>query len=305
VETSADSRDYERYESLRQEIWGFPEDNLPGSRNLLCENFLHDGGALFVGVFSERPDGVLTSSAEQFIGFSYGFVGVKDKQIAFRSPQNLRFYSQYTAVKGEFRNFGLGLAIKEFQKQQVLDLLGVSTITCTYDPLTGVNAWRNIHYFSMEVDEYRISTYGEFGGLLNRLDIPSDRFFLNWDLKAEKMRGILGRRPAPPAKQSVLVVESRKVQGKGGSLELEIVAGGDLEKEEETLFVRIPLDFCRMLRETDVGDRTVRDIPLRWRLETRALFQSAFKRGYKVVDFFQTEDKPPKNFYVLRRSEQR
>lgn len=303
METSADSRDYERYESLRQEIWGFPEDNLPGSRNLMCENYLHDGGALFIGVFSERPDGVLTASPGQFMGFSYGFVGVKNKEIAFKSPQNLRFYSQYTAVKGEFRNFGLGLAIKEFQRLQVLDRLGISTITCTYDPLTGVNAWRNIHYFGMEVEEYRISTYGEFGGLLNRLDIPSDRFFLSWDLKAEKGPGISGGRPSPPENQCVLSVESSQIQGKTGPLELEILVGGDLAKDEEILFVRIPLDFYRMLRETDIEDRTVRGIPLRWRLETRALFQSAFQRGYKVVDFFQTDDKPPKNYYVLRRCE--
>jgi predicted GNAT superfamily acetyltransferase len=302
VETSADSRDYERYESLRQEIWGFPEDNLPGSRNLMCENFLHDGGALFIGVFSESPNGILAATPEEFVGFSYGFVGVKDKKIAFKSPQNLRFYSQYAAVKAEFRNCGLGVAIKEFQKQQVLELLGISTITCTYDPLTGVNAWRNIHYFGMEVEEYRISTYGEFGGLLNRLDIPSDRFFLSWDLRAAQARGISSRRSPPPERQSVLPVECRQVQGRTGSLVLEIAGAADLDKDAEILFVRIPLDFYQMLTETDVEDRAVREIPLRWRLETRAFFESAFKRGYEVMDFYQTDDRPPKNFYVLRRS---
>jgi predicted GNAT superfamily acetyltransferase len=302
VETSTDSRDYEKYESLRQEIWGFPEDNLPGSRNLMCENFLHDGGALFIGVFSESPNGVLAATPECFVGFSYGFVGVKDKRIAFRSPKNLCFYSQYTAVKAELQSCGLGVAIKEFQKQQVLNLLGISTITCTYDPLTGVNAWRNIHYFGMEVEEYRISTYGEFGGLLNRLDVPSDRFFLSWDLRAEKMRGISSRHSPPPERQSVLPVECRQIQGRNGSLMLEVVDAADLDKDEETLFVRIPLDFYQMLRETDVEDRAVREIPLRWRLETRAFFESAFKRRYEVMDFYQTDDKPPKNFYVLRRS---
>ncbi len=303
VEISADSRDYEKYEILRQDIWGFPEDNLPGSRNLMCENFLHDGGALFIGVFSESPDGVLTATPERFMGFSYGFVGVKDKTVAFKSPLNLRFYSQYTAVKEEFRNYGLGVAIKEFQKEKVLNLLGISSITCTYDPLTGINAWRNIHHFGMEVEEYRVSTYGEYGGLLNRLDIPSDRFFMSWDLRAEKTPGIPRPLSPPPAEQCVLAVEEKPVQGRNGSVALEVITSADLDKNKETLFVRIPLDFYRMLRETDVEDRAVREIPLRWRLETRSIFQSAFKRGYRIMDFFQTDDKPPKNYYVLRRSE--
>lgn len=303
VETSPDSGDYAKYEAMRNEIWGFPEDNLPGTRNLMCENFLYDGSALFIAVYSEQPDGKLDQDPEHFVGFAYGFVGVKDKDIAFRRPENLQFYSQYTGLKEEFRDYGLGVAIKEFQGEKVADVFGIYTITCTYDPLTGVNAWRNVHHFGMEVMEYRVSTYGEYGGLLNRLDVPSDRFFMSWDL-LKKIR-----RPAKhddyllSEERLVIKAEENTVSGKKGSIKLEVVTNVDLKKEEEPLFVQIPRDFYLMLKETDVEEAEVRRIPLDWRLETRQAFQAYLRRGYQVIDFFQTKDEAKRNFYVLRRRE--
>ncbi len=304
VETSDDARDYAKYEALREEVWGFPEDNLPGTRNLMCENFLHDGSALFIGVYSEKAAGVPEADPEHFIGFSYGFVGIKDKNIGFRRADNHQFYSQYTAVKEEFRRFGLGVLIKEFQREKVLSVLGISTITCTYDPLTGVNAWRNVHYFGMEVVEYRVSTYGEYGGLLNRLDIPSDRFFMSWDLT--KKAGVKECDAAALIEEKccLVQVEEKTVRGRSGALKLECVVGVGLDKidkESEVLFVRIPRDFYLMLRETDVEDGAVRRIPLDWRLQTRHIFQELFQNGYRVVDFLGAAGESRANYYVLRK----
>jgi predicted GNAT superfamily acetyltransferase len=302
LESSAQSRDYDKYEKLRNEIWGFPEDNLPGSRNMMCENFLHDGGSLFIGVYALGAEGGALADDLPFVAFSYGFVGVKDKEIAFKKIENLRFYSQYTGIRHEFRGFGLGAAIKEFQRNKVRDLFGIDTITCTFDPLTGVNAWRNVHHFGMEVEDYRVSTYGEYGGLLNRLDVPSDRFFMTWDLS----------RPAAPGEspwasaftESLGVVRCREeiVAGRFGPVELEILAGVELEPKAEILFVRIPRDFYAMLRETDVGLPDVREIPVRWRTATRELFLALFAGGYAVADFFSTPGPRSENYYVLRRT---
>ncbi len=304
IETSADARDYAKYEALREEIWAFPEDHLPGTRNLMCENFLHDGSALFIGVYCEKQDGELSAEPSQFIAFSYGFVGLKDKRLGFRSADNLQFYSQYTGVKEKFRHYGLGVLIKEFQGEIVRDLFGISTITCTYDPLTGVNAWRNVHHFGMEVVEYRVATYGEYGGLLNRLDIPSDRFFMAWDLARKNVRRDFDPAAELVESRCLIQVEEERVEGISGPTELEVARGIDLkklEREEEFLFVRIPRDFYQMLRETDVENQAVRRIPLAWRLQTREVFQALFKRGYRVVDFFRTGRRPPENFYALQK----
>jgi predicted GNAT superfamily acetyltransferase len=154
----------------------------------------------------------------------------------------------------------------------------------------------------MDVLEYRVSTYGEYGGLLNRLDVPSDRFFMSWDLFRDVRSGSTGGDSALLSGKMVISAEERLVEGSGGPVRLEAVSGTNLEADEEFLFVRIPRNFYVMLRETDVEELAVRRIPLKWRLETRTVFTALLNRGYRVVDFIRTTDVPGRNFYVLRRS---
>lgn len=302
VETSEDPKDYAKYEELRLEIWGEPRDTLPGTRNMWCENFIHEGSSLFIGVYAEDKEGRFKLDKEHLVGFSYGFVGVKDKDIAFRAPDNLQFYSQYTAVRPDFQSFGLGVLIKEFQKEKLTSLFGIYAATCTYDPLTGVNAYRNIHRLGMDVVDYRVAHYGEFGGLLNRADIPCDRFFLSWDLRKEVERPVYDLGALVDAECSVIHVEAEEIKGRSGKVRLEVVKKVDLKLNREFLLVEIPFDFYLMLRETDVGLDRIRRIPLEWRMATRQAFLSLFNRGYKVVDFrhFSQEDRQ-RDFYVLRR----
>ena len=54
------------------------------------------------------------------------------------------------------------------------------------------------------------------------------------------------RRPSRPA--------TRRVAGRGGALDLEVVEGTDPDVAGDPLLVRVPLDFYRMLQETDVAD---------------------------------------------------
>jgi len=183
VETSEEPGDYRKYEDLLEEIWRFAEDHMSSARNMMCENVWHEGASLFIGAFAESPGGGFAVDASGLVGFCYGFVGVADKEIGFRDVANLRFYSQFAGVRQPFQSYGLGILIKEFQRETVLGLMGVSTIICTYDPLTGVNANRNVRHFGMEVLEYRVDKYGEYGGLLNRADVPTDRFLMSWDLR--------------------------------------------------------------------------------------------------------------------------
>lgn len=299
VENSDRAEDYAKYEELREEIWGFPEDHLPGTRNLMCENFLHDGGALFLGVFDEAEGGEFKEDLQHLAGFSYGFVGVKDKEVAFKRLDNLRFYSQYTGVREEYQGYGLGVLIKEFQREKVLDLFGIGEITCTYDPLTGVNAMRNIHHFGMEVEEYKVATYGEYGGLLNREDVPSDRFFMSWDLREKARQPDYDLNALLSPNNVVVDVEEVVIRGKSGTLSLEVVKSIRPDLKEDFLLVRIPRDFYVMLGETDVADPEVRRIPLDWRLKTRDVFLSLLGRGYRVFDFRLAGEEAIKNSYYV------
>jgi predicted GNAT superfamily acetyltransferase len=301
VETSKAAEDYGKYEALRNDIWGFPEDSLPGSRNMMCENFLYDGSSLFLAAYAADPSGSFVEDRAHLVGFSYGFVGVRDKTVCFRSLDNLWFYSQYTGVLPAFYGYGLGLSLKEFQKEVLVGVFGVTIVTCTFDPLTGVNAARNIRHFGMDVLEYRAATYGEYGGHLNRLDVPTDRFFIIWDLKKPRSRPDVRLDDLLGSRHEVVQVEPRLVPGRSGFIDLEIVRGLRLELDSEFLLVRIPRDFYLLLWETDVNDQALRGIPLEWRMRTREAFQILFGRGYRIIDFRTVPGPPPANYYVLSR----
>jgi len=301
VETSDRAEDYAKYEALRIAVWGFPDDRLPGYRNMMCENFLFDGSSLFLAAYAEDPSGRIVEDQDHLAGFSYGFVGIRDKTAGYRSPENLWFYSQYTGVLPAFHGHNIGVSLKEFQKEILVDVFGVTTVTCTFDPLTGVNAARNIHHFGMEVLEYRAATYGEYGGFLNRLDVPTDRFFMIWDLMKAARRPRRNWARLLGARREVLDVERWLVQGRSGPLGFETVRASRLGLDGRCLLVRIPSDFYLMLRETDVEDPSVRRIPLEWRMRTREAFQTLLGRGYRIVDFGTVPGLPPANYYLCAR----
>ncbi|MEW5901202.1 MAG: hypothetical protein AB1715_07055, partial [Acidobacteriota bacterium] len=164
-----------------------------------------------------------------------------------------------------------------------------------------VNAWRNIHHFGMAVREYKVATYGEYGGLLNRVDVPSDRFFMSWDLRKKPRRETPAWQTVLSAARPVTRVDAIRLKGRSGFLELEKITGVNLRKEDDILFVQIPLDFYLMLRETDVEDPDIRRIPLDWRMETRRAFRHYLAKGYTVIDFFRAQDTPKRNFYALQK----
>lgn len=305
VETSSRPADYLMYERVRNEIWEFAEDALPGSRNMMSENYFHDGSSLFIGVFAGDGRGGFPVEESGLAGFSYGFVGVRDRDVGFRNPANLWFYSQYAGVRPGFERRGLGLPLKEFQKRVLLEAFGIGAVVCTYDPLTGVNARRNIHRLGMDVLEYREDTYGAFGGRLNRADLPSDRFFAYWDLRREAPRPSFALEPLLDSGADVINAFEAEVAGRSGPRRLEVWDGLTLDPAADPCLVRIPADFYEMLRETDTEDERVRRIPLDWRLGTRTAFRTLFQRGYRVVDFLSAAGQPRRNYYVLSKDDPR
>jgi len=304
AETSHNPDAYEKYEEMRNLIWGEPRDNLAGTRNLASENYFNDGSSLFFGAYVEDDKGHFVRDKNHLAGFSYGFFGAMDKQIGYREPGNLHFYTQYTAVADEYLSFGLGAAIKQFQKDIIIGVFGINFITCTFDPLTGVNAYRNIHRFGMDVVEYREACYKDFSGYLNRLDIPADRFFVSWDLKKKKQ--ILEYDVFSLLDSGAVVIRSdvKKIDGKNGPFLGEVVKDIDTDPDKNIVLVEIPFDFYAMLRETDVVDPSVRRIPLDWRENTRIIFQTLFKAQYKVIDFRTIrKDNRQRDFYVLAKKD--
>jgi predicted GNAT superfamily acetyltransferase len=302
VETSFRFDDYLKFEELRNEIWEDPEDHMSGAGIQAHKNFFQNGNCLFIGIYSEAEKGGFIKSKQNLVAFSMGYVGVKDKEIAFRKSGNLAFYSQFTAVRPDFRNYNLAVMLKEFQRDKVLNILGVEVILCTYDPLTGINAYRNIHTFGMDVLAYKDSYYTDFTGKFNRTDVPCDRLCMTWDL-----RGII-QRPSYDLVElldsacNIMVSKFITFGGTSGELELQVVKDLRLNNDGEFLLVEIPFDFYSMLQATDVEDPDIRNIPVEWRMKTREAFNVLFQRGYKVIDFRFLEYKGrTREFYILKR----
>jgi predicted GNAT superfamily acetyltransferase len=302
VETSHDQGDYEKYEELRFEIWGMSNDSMAGLRNMCSENYFSDGNCLFIAVYAEDDKGHFEQDREHLVGFSYGYVGIKDQKTGFREPDNVVFYSLYTGVREEYQHFGLGVLMKEFQGDVVRDVFGIHIITCTFDPLTGVNAYRNIHCFGMDVVEYREDCYSGFAGKLNRADVPSDRLYVSWDFDKPVQRPVYDLQGLVYSGDMAVTAKIEKVKGRSGPVLLDVVEKADPESDREFLLVEIPFDFYRILRETDVRDKRVRRIPIEWREATRSVIQDLLRRQYRIVDFrwFQ-EGTRKRDFYVFQK----
>ncbi|MGD8539850.1 MAG: hypothetical protein PVI66_14130 [Candidatus Aminicenantes bacterium] len=306
VETSHDTADYIKYEEIRNEIWNEPMDHFACVRNMAAENYFNEGSSLFIAAYVEDESGGFTRDYRHMTGFSYGFVGIKDKKAGYKDLKNLAFYSQYTGVKEEYQNIGLGVSIKEYQKAVLKEVFGVFTVFCTFDPLTGINAYRNIHHFRMDVVEYREDCYADFTGKLNRLDVPADRFFVSWDLARGSQKPQYDINELFKSGKSVIRTEVQKACGKTGPISLDVVTGVNLSLENELLLVEIPYDFYSMLQKTDVSDTRIREIPVVWRYKTREAFQALFRRGYSILDFrYVQADGRKRDFYVLSKRNNR
>ena len=131
--------------------------------------------------------------------------------------------------------------------------------------------------------------------------MPCDRFSLLWDLRSEVRRPDYDLESLLAARNIVLSSRIVEVEGRSGRVALEVVKDISLDLDQEFLLVEIPYDFYRMLRETNVTQPEVKDIPLIWRMKSREVFQRLFQRGYRIIDFIGIEREGRKrDFYILK-----
>src|SRR5438552_7029705 len=127
-------------EALSRDIWGAAERNVV-PRELLLTMQLN--GGLVHGAFA--PDGRL-------VGFCFAFLGRRDGQ--------LRLCSHQLGVIPELRGGGIGIALKEAQRDDALRL-GYELVTWTFDPLEARNAYINLHRLGCIARLYDRDHYGD------------------------------------------------------------------------------------------------------------------------------------------------
>jgi predicted GNAT superfamily acetyltransferase len=267
-----------RVEVLQRQVWQEAETDIVPAH--LMNSAVHNGGVL-VGAYVD----------ETLAGFVFGFSGF------YSTPDGprLKHYSSMLGVLPEFRNQGMGFALKRAQWQLVRHQ-GIDRITWTYDPLLSRNAWLNITRLGAVCSTYLRDFYGEMHDTLNQ-GLPSDRFDVDWWVNSHRVNRRLSRR----RRNDISLVHYLA----GGSQIInpaEFATNGWLQpvkntfspfgREQVFILVEIPADF-QALKAADIG------LAGQWRMHTRENFEHLFEAGYLVTDFVQSTNLPKRSYYVL------
>jgi predicted GNAT superfamily acetyltransferase len=262
-------------EALQRLVWPDSETDVVPAHMLLAA--AHNGG-LVIGAFVDA----------EVVGVSFGFPGI------YSTPDGprLKHHSHLLGIRPDWRNRGIGFALKRAQWQMVRHQ-GIDRITWTYDPLLSQNARLNISRLGAVCSTYLRAEYGEMRDELN-VGLPSDRFQVDWWINTKRVERKLSRRSRPLLAldhyltAGVLLLAAHPAHASGPRPLEEIPAlTGTL------LLVEIPPDFLA-LKAADLA--LARD----WRFYGREVFEKAFGAGYLVTDFVHDAGR---SFYVLTHGE--
>jgi len=260
-------------EELSLLVWpGSELDVVPGH---LLLTVAHNGG-LVAGAFAEG----------RLVGFVFGFLGL-DSRV---HPPRLKHCSHQLGVHPDYRNSGLGFALKRFQWQFVR-AQGLEQVTWTYDPLLSRNAHLNIAKLGVVCNTYLRDVYGELRDGLN-VGLPSDRFQVDWWVNSKRvMERMSGGTRHCVGWANYLASGAQLVIPAPQPPELSSLPRWDTAR---LWLVEIPTDFLA-LKAIDPA------LALTWRLATRQVFESLFEHGFVVTDFVYQPGPQPRAAYVLSR----
>ena len=244
-------------EKLQKEVWGWDDrDTMPLMNFIVMKEV---GGSL-IGAFDQETP----------VGFVFGFVGCDEDKIVF--------HSHMLAVLPQFQHQGIGRKLKLAQRQQAL-AKGFNCITWTFDPLQSPNAYLNFTRLGVIATKYKVNFYGEQTSSVLHRHIGTDRLWVNWHLKSDRV--------------------SRRTECGGNAMH----SRPDLRKL--TSLVQMGNDGWPVRRPlaVQVADRVLIDIPadirllqqqspqvaVAWRDATRAAFGEAFAAGFIVEEFYRLD----------------
>ncbi len=147
---------------LQRQTWGEETPELVSPAMLRIAQKL---GGVAAGAFTTGGD---------LVGFVYGLTGVRDGRLVH--------WSHMLAVPQELRSRGIGRQLKQYQREQVLEV-GVSLMLWTFDPLVALNAHLNLNVLGVRVVEYVEDMYGAREDTTTDRVIGSDRFVVEWPLE--------------------------------------------------------------------------------------------------------------------------
>ena len=192
-------------ETLQREVWGCDDLEILPAIHMVAARHV---GAILLGAFE---GGAL-------IGFVYGFPGFEgDVRV---------IHSDMLAVRSEYRDRGLGRALKLAQRSHAL-ARGVARITWTFDPQQTRNANLNLNGLGVIAGRYYRDFYGRTTSPLHAGG--TDRLWVTWYLDRRPDTDEVGQRIAVRSREQMrLDFESAFASGLAA-------VGFDREKSEYLL----------------------------------------------------------------------
>lgn len=264
--------------ALQRVVWPGPDIEFVPAHLLLTA--AHNGGLV-----------AAAWSGEQLVGFVFGFLGFHE----LGGARHLKHCSHMLGVHPDWRDAGIGFALKRYQRCHVLRQ-GIDHITWTCDPLLARNAQLNIGKLGAVCNTYLVDLYGNLADGLNA-GLPTDRLQLDWWINtpwvAEHVSGDPAPRPGLAAHLAAGALALNPPDENGQPLPPAAPAT-DLPLAS-ALLLDLPPDF-HALKAADPG------LALRWRLGVRAALQALFARDYVISDFVAQPGPAARAAYVLTRA---
>lgn len=246
-------------------------------RELHTVEDFRDAGLLYAGLWGTEPaHGPISADVMRSLAHAgnYAAGAYVNGELAgasvgfFADPVGTTLHSHITGAR---TGLGVGLALKEHQKQWAL-VRGLKRITWTYDPLVRRNAYFNLVKVGARPEEYLTSFYGSMNDSINGGD-ESDRLLTAWDLTAP---------PTPPQSPDL----------PAGALH-SLCARHDqpviTTTDAQTVLVDLP-DDIEAMRRTDP------DLAQVWRLALRQTLDGLLAEGARIVGFHD------RRRYVVQRT---
>ncbi len=253
--------EYLAAEELQQICWQTePIDAVPAHLLLTIQS----ESGLVLGAFT--PGGEL-------IGFVFGFLG--------RESDHLKHCSHMAAVHPYYRDHNLGYRLKLAQRTFMLEQ-GLEICTWTYDPLEARNAVLNIAKLGATASIYKRNIYGQRLGGLNAA-LPTDRFHVRWEVNSPRALHCVstGQRVIAPCVVDAVQMPTRIALHN----DLPYLAATGPLPDGPLIGIQIPTDI-QQLKRLDL------EAARNWRFGTRALFESAFRAGYTVINVTPDAEHP-------------
>jgi predicted GNAT superfamily acetyltransferase len=222
--------EFQRCVVLQKEIWG--EEDIEVEPATLFVVAAETGGQV-LGAF----DG------ERLVGYTLAVVGFTNATVFL--------HSHMTGVLAEYRDRGVGRALKLFQREEALGR-GIRLIVWTFDPLEIRNAYFNLNRLGAIARKYLPNLYGLTTSPMH-LGLATDRLWSEWQLDSTRV----------------------------------VAAVSDLAKEPLAASFAATVELPAELERWKVGD-TARVASVQTRI--REEFKGWFARGYAAMGVRKTSE---------------